>query len=368
MNRATCSWTRRHHRVGGVADAGHRDAGAEVDQRVAVDVDQHAAAGPLDEHRQRGADAAGHHRVAALHQRGRARAGDGGHQAAFLGQGGSTEISHGEHDTATESGVTVVGHDEIRSTAGPAQALLASAACDSRSTATPASGSTWTAARWSWTRAPTRPDVDLAGVADVLVTHEHADHLDVDRLVPLVRDGLRLHTNADFAASLATDHGLEVHAVAAGGDLHRRGGRGAGRRRRARRDLRRAAGLRQRRLRACRRLPPGRRAARARRRGRDAARAGQCAVAQAARGARLRAGGRAGPGRSRSTTRCSATSATPAWTGGWCRRAAPTTGGWPRGSPPSSASHRRGTQADRRARREPPLERGRSRPASAGCG
>lgn len=60
------------------------------------------------------------------------------------------------------------------------------------------------------------PDVDLAGVADVLVTHEHADHLDVDRLVPLVRDGLRLHTNADFAASLATDHGLEVHAVGPG--------------------------------------------------------------------------------------------------------------------------------------------------------
>ena len=60
------------------------------------------------------------------------------------------------------------------------------------------------------------PDVDLAGVADVLVTHEHADHIDVDRLVPLVRDGLRLHTNADVAASLVSDHGLEVHAVGPG--------------------------------------------------------------------------------------------------------------------------------------------------------
>jgi L-ascorbate metabolism protein UlaG (beta-lactamase superfamily) len=60
------------------------------------------------------------------------------------------------------------------------------------------------------------PEVDLAGVADVLVTHEHADHIDVDRLVPLVRDGLRLHTNADLAASLASDHGLEVHAVRQG--------------------------------------------------------------------------------------------------------------------------------------------------------
>jgi L-ascorbate metabolism protein UlaG (beta-lactamase superfamily) len=60
------------------------------------------------------------------------------------------------------------------------------------------------------------PDVDLAGVADVLVTHEHADHLDVDLLVPLVRDGLRLHTNADVAAYLAADHGLKVHAVVPG--------------------------------------------------------------------------------------------------------------------------------------------------------
>jgi L-ascorbate metabolism protein UlaG (beta-lactamase superfamily) len=60
------------------------------------------------------------------------------------------------------------------------------------------------------------PDVDLAGVADVLVTHEHADHIDVDLLAPLVRDGLRLHTNADLAASLATEHGLEVHAIGPG--------------------------------------------------------------------------------------------------------------------------------------------------------
>jgi L-ascorbate metabolism protein UlaG (beta-lactamase superfamily) len=60
------------------------------------------------------------------------------------------------------------------------------------------------------------PDADLAGVADVLVTHEHADHLDVDRLVPLVRGGVRLHTTADVAAPLATDHGVEVHAVGPG--------------------------------------------------------------------------------------------------------------------------------------------------------
>ena len=60
------------------------------------------------------------------------------------------------------------------------------------------------------------PDVDLDGVADVLVTHEHADHIDVDRLVPLVRDGLRLHTNAAVAEQLRADHGVDVHAVAPG--------------------------------------------------------------------------------------------------------------------------------------------------------
>jgi L-ascorbate metabolism protein UlaG (beta-lactamase superfamily) len=63
------------------------------------------------------------------------------------------------------------------------------------------------------------PDVDLAGVTDVLVTHEHADHLDVDRLVPLLRDGLRLHTNAAVAEQLRADHGVEAHAVAPGESL-----------------------------------------------------------------------------------------------------------------------------------------------------
>jgi L-ascorbate metabolism protein UlaG (beta-lactamase superfamily) len=60
------------------------------------------------------------------------------------------------------------------------------------------------------------PDVDLDGVTDVLVTHEHADHLDVDRFVPLVRDGLRLHTTASFAADLSSQHGVEVSAVSPG--------------------------------------------------------------------------------------------------------------------------------------------------------
>ena len=45
VKRADLLGDRRRHRRVGVADAGDRDAGAEVDQRVAVDVDDHAAAG-----------------------------------------------------------------------------------------------------------------------------------------------------------------------------------------------------------------------------------------------------------------------------------------------------------------------------------
>lgn len=59
-------------------------------------------------------------------------------------------------------------------------------------------------------------DADLEDVADVLVTHEHRDHLDVDRLVSAVRAGVRVHTNTEVAASLATDHDLAVHAVQPG--------------------------------------------------------------------------------------------------------------------------------------------------------
>jgi L-ascorbate metabolism protein UlaG (beta-lactamase superfamily) len=170
------------------------------------------------------------------------------------------------------------------------------------------------------------PDVDLAGVADVLVTHEHADHIDVDRLVPLVRDGLRLHTNADVAASLASDHGLDVHAVGpgetftvAGVDVRVVGGEHA--------EIYNGlpgcanvgfvlAGL----------YHPG-----------DALHVPEVEVAtllvpSAHRGSSCARRSTScersrRPGRSRSTTRCSATSATRAWTAGWCRKAAPTTGG-----------------------------------------
>jgi L-ascorbate metabolism protein UlaG (beta-lactamase superfamily) len=60
------------------------------------------------------------------------------------------------------------------------------------------------------------PDADLDGAADLLVTHEHYDHLDTDRVVPAVKAGARLHTNAALAEDLRAEHGIDVHAVAPG--------------------------------------------------------------------------------------------------------------------------------------------------------
>ena len=60
----------------GVADVGHRDAGAEVDEGVAVDVLDDAAAGALDVDRQDTAHALGDGGRAALLDRAALRAGD----------------------------------------------------------------------------------------------------------------------------------------------------------------------------------------------------------------------------------------------------------------------------------------------------
>jgi hypothetical protein len=76
-----------HHGVGRVADRGHRDPGAEVDQRVAVDVDEDTAAGRDDEHRQHRADAVGDVGLLAVQAGQRLGTGDLGHEAAFLGKG-----------------------------------------------------------------------------------------------------------------------------------------------------------------------------------------------------------------------------------------------------------------------------------------
>ena len=60
-------------------------------------------------------------------------------------------------------------------------------------------------------------DVSFDGVSDVLVTHEHFDHLDVDRLTAARRDNdaLKIYTNAAVAAQLA-DLGDAVVAVGPG--------------------------------------------------------------------------------------------------------------------------------------------------------
>jgi L-ascorbate metabolism protein UlaG (beta-lactamase superfamily) len=60
------------------------------------------------------------------------------------------------------------------------------------------------------------PDADLEGAADVLVTHEHVDHIDVDLVGAAVRAGARLHTNAAFARTLADEHRLEANVVEPG--------------------------------------------------------------------------------------------------------------------------------------------------------
>ena len=88
---------RLDHPRRGVADGGHRDARAEVDELVAVDVAEDAAARLLDVHRQRGADAGGDARDLAGLQRLRARAGDLGGEDAFLGERHDrSSIPHGD--------------------------------------------------------------------------------------------------------------------------------------------------------------------------------------------------------------------------------------------------------------------------------
>ncbi len=79
-----------HDRRRGVADRHHGDARAQVDERVAVGVDDDASAGRLDEHRERRADPVGHRGLLAGEQRGGPRSGDVGDEAAFLGQGRAT--------------------------------------------------------------------------------------------------------------------------------------------------------------------------------------------------------------------------------------------------------------------------------------
>ena len=68
----------------GRPDAGHGDAGRQVDDVVAVDVDEDAAAGALDEHRHRGAETARQLGPPLLLQLERLGSRDGGRENATL--------------------------------------------------------------------------------------------------------------------------------------------------------------------------------------------------------------------------------------------------------------------------------------------
>jgi L-ascorbate metabolism protein UlaG (beta-lactamase superfamily) len=60
------------------------------------------------------------------------------------------------------------------------------------------------------------PDADLTGVGDLLVTHQHPDHVDPDVVVPAARAGARVHAPADVVDWLSDEHGVEGRAVAPG--------------------------------------------------------------------------------------------------------------------------------------------------------
>jgi hypothetical protein len=73
------------HTRSAVADRSDCDAGAEVDQAVAVGVDDDAATGPHTEHRHRRADAGGDRGYLTRHQLLRTRSGNCGHEVTALG-------------------------------------------------------------------------------------------------------------------------------------------------------------------------------------------------------------------------------------------------------------------------------------------
>jgi hypothetical protein len=90
------------HPRSAVADRGDGDAGPEVDQMVAVHVDDDTAGGALGEDRHGRADACGDGCVLALHEVARARAGQFGDEPALLGDrngggvlGGGGVVGHG---------------------------------------------------------------------------------------------------------------------------------------------------------------------------------------------------------------------------------------------------------------------------------
>ena len=62
-------------------------------------------------------------------------------------------------------------------------------------------------------------DADLGGVTDVLLTHEHPDHVEPALVVPAARDGARVHAPSGVAQWLADEHGVKAETVAPGDSL-----------------------------------------------------------------------------------------------------------------------------------------------------
>ena len=99
------------------------------------------------------------------------------------------------------------------------------AACRSRTSAIPAWSSASTTNASCSTRAPSRPaSKELSGIDAILVTHQHIDHVDTERLPVLVdrNPGVRLLAESSVAAELTT-LGLTAEALAPG-DRHAIGG------------------------------------------------------------------------------------------------------------------------------------------------
>jgi L-ascorbate metabolism protein UlaG (beta-lactamase superfamily) len=59
-------------------------------------------------------------------------------------------------------------------------------------------------------------DADLGGITDLLLTHEHPDHVDPALVVPAARAGARVRAPAEVAQALTDEHGVDVEAVAPG--------------------------------------------------------------------------------------------------------------------------------------------------------
>ena len=62
-------------------------------------------------------------------------------------------------------------------------------------------------------------DAELGGVSDVLITHEHPDHVDPALVVAAAGEGARVHAPAGVAQWLTDEHGVAAEAVEPGDSL-----------------------------------------------------------------------------------------------------------------------------------------------------